>query len=177
MVSREPRSNKFLLRPGNNQFQVLRLKSRRLLKGLKPAARALVRQAIEKSKRFVQAERGLSRNRRSPSVGVVINGHVDSISPASGLDFSLLPPDNATDNFVKIVQRIPVKIVVDEVGYIGSLRSGMFVESTFDTKGDVETLSWLRSQLEWRWTALVREESPGLVSREAFSLFLPLRAR
>ncbi len=74
--------------------------------------------------------------------GVVIKGHVDSISPASGLDFSLLPPDNATGNFTKIVQRIPVKIVIDDVGFIGSLRSGMSVESTINTKVDVETSSW-----------------------------------
>ncbi|EPR23316.1 HlyD family secretion protein [Agrobacterium radiobacter] len=74
--------------------------------------------------------------------GVVIKGHVDSISPASGLDFSLLPPDNATGNFTKIVQRIPVKIVIDDIGFIGSLRSGMSVESTINTKLDVETSSW-----------------------------------
>jgi membrane fusion protein, multidrug efflux system len=70
--------------------------------------------------------------------GVVIKGHVDSISPASGLDFSLLPPDNATGNFTKIVQRIPVKIVIDDVGHMGSLRSGMSVESTIDIKADAE---------------------------------------
>jgi len=40
-----------------------------------------------------------------------VKGHVDSLSPASGLEFALLPPDNATGNFTKIVQRVPVKIV------------------------------------------------------------------
>src|SRR6185369_4391295 len=44
---------------------------------------------------------------------VTFSGHVDSVSPASGLEFSLLPPDNATGNFTKIVQRVPVKIVLD----------------------------------------------------------------
>jgi membrane fusion protein (multidrug efflux system) len=68
--------------------------------------------------------------------GVAIRGHVDSISPASGLDFSLLPPDNATGNFTKIVQRIPVKIVIGDVRLMGALRSGMSVESTIDTKAD-----------------------------------------
>ena len=40
--------------------------------------------------------------------GVRLKGHVDSLSPASGLEFALLPPDNATGNFTKIVQRVPV---------------------------------------------------------------------
>ena len=42
-----------------------------------------------------------------------MKGHVDSLSPASGLEFALLPPDNATGNFTKIVQRIPVKIAIE----------------------------------------------------------------
>src|ERR1700716_3279372 len=45
--------------------------------------------------------------------GTTLRGHVDSLSPASGLEFALLPPDNATGNFTKIVQRVPVKIVLD----------------------------------------------------------------
>ena len=45
--------------------------------------------------------------------GTVVKGHVDSIAPASGQEFALLPPDNATGNFTKIVQRIPVKITLD----------------------------------------------------------------
>jgi len=63
-----------------------------------------------------------------------VRGHVDSISPASGLEFSLLPPDNATGNFTKIVQRIPVKIVIDNDEVAGRLRSGMSVEPEIDTK-------------------------------------------
>ncbi|WP_411906879.1 HlyD family secretion protein [Rhizobium mayense] len=65
---------------------------------------------------------------------VTIKGHVDSLSPASGLEFSLLPPDNATGNFTKIVQRIPVKIVIDDDNLVGLLRSGMSVEPEIDTK-------------------------------------------
>ena len=45
--------------------------------------------------------------------GKSFNGHVDSIAAATGAKFSLLPPENATGNFVKVVQRIPVKIVLD----------------------------------------------------------------
>ena len=65
---------------------------------------------------------------------MAIKGHVDSVSPASGLEFSLLPPDNATGNFTKIVQRIPVKIVIDDEALSGLLRSGMSVEPEIDTK-------------------------------------------
>jgi membrane fusion protein (multidrug efflux system) len=66
--------------------------------------------------------------------GVKLRGHVDSLSPASGLEFALLPPDNATGNFTKIVQRIPVKIVFDDDSLTGLLRSGMSVTPTIDTK-------------------------------------------
>ncbi|MFA7307660.1 MAG: HlyD family secretion protein [Hyphomicrobium sp.] len=66
--------------------------------------------------------------------GVSLKGHVDSLSPASGLEFSLLPPDNATGNFTKIVQRVPVKIVLDPWDLQGFLRPGMSVEPTIDTR-------------------------------------------
>jgi membrane fusion protein (multidrug efflux system) len=66
--------------------------------------------------------------------GVELEGHVDSLSPASGLEFALLPPDNATGNFTKIVQRIPVKIVLDDEKLEGLLRPGMSVEPTIDTR-------------------------------------------
>jgi membrane fusion protein (multidrug efflux system) len=67
--------------------------------------------------------------------GVTFNGHVDSIAPASGQEFALLPPDNATGNFTKVVQRIPVKIVLDPAsGFAGELRPGMSVYPTIETK-------------------------------------------
>jgi len=67
--------------------------------------------------------------------GTRFKGHVDSLSPASGLEFSLLPPDNATGNFTKIVQRIPVKIRIDDfAGHGGELRPGMSIEADVDTK-------------------------------------------
>ena len=69
--------------------------------------------------------------------GTPLKGHVDSLSPASGLEFALLPPDNATGNFTKIVQRVPVKIVLDERNLSGLLRPGMSVEPTVDTKATV----------------------------------------
>jgi membrane fusion protein (multidrug efflux system) len=68
---------------------------------------------------------------------VTLRGHVDSLSPASGLEFALLPPDNATGNFTKIVQRVPVKIVFDDESLKGLLRPGMSAEPTVDTKATV----------------------------------------
>ncbi len=60
---------------------------------------------------------------------------VNSIAPASGLEFSLLPPDNATGNFTKIVQRVPVKLVFGREGDLsGRLRPGMSVEVSVDTR-------------------------------------------
>jgi membrane fusion protein (multidrug efflux system) len=66
--------------------------------------------------------------------GTRLRGHVDSLSPASGLEFALLPPDNATGNFTKIVQRVPVKIVLDDHRLTGLLRPGMSAEPIIDTK-------------------------------------------
>ncbi|MEZ2142599.1 HlyD family secretion protein [Bradyrhizobium sp. DN5] len=63
-----------------------------------------------------------------------LRGHIDSLSPASGLEFALLPPDNATGNFTKIVQRVPVKIVLDDHNLTGLLRPGMSAVPTVDTK-------------------------------------------
>jgi membrane fusion protein, multidrug efflux system len=66
--------------------------------------------------------------------GRVFHGHVDSMAPASGQTFALLPPDNATGNFTKVVQRIPVKIILDpESERSGDLRPGMSVEPSIDT--------------------------------------------
>ena len=67
--------------------------------------------------------------------GRVFHGHVDSLAPASGQTFALLPPDNATGNFTKVVQRIPVKIILEpESARSGDLRPGMSVEPSIDIK-------------------------------------------
>ncbi|MDR3467696.1 MAG: HlyD family secretion protein [Xanthobacteraceae bacterium] len=63
--------------------------------------------------------------------GEVVHGHVDSLAPASGQEFALLPPDNATGNFTKVVQRIPVKIALDANPV--DLRPGMSVIPTIQT--------------------------------------------
>ena len=69
--------------------------------------------------------------------GVIFRGKVDQVSPASGSQFALLPPDNATGNFTKVVQRVPVKIVLD-AGQAGveRLRSGLSVIATVRTNGN-----------------------------------------
>jgi membrane fusion protein, multidrug efflux system len=60
--------------------------------------------------------------------GHTLRGHVQSFAPASGAEFALLPPDNATGNFTKVVQRIPVKIVIDDAdGLTDRLVPGMSV--------------------------------------------------
>jgi membrane fusion protein (multidrug efflux system) len=69
--------------------------------------------------------------------GTKLRGHVDSLAPASGLEFALLPPDNATGNFTKIVQRVPVKIALDDRSLTGLLRPGMSAEPTVNTKATV----------------------------------------
>src|SRR5882724_3083770 len=70
--------------------------------------------------------------------GVVFKGKVDQLSPASGSQFALLPPDNATGNFTKIVQRVPVKIVLDRGQPTAArLRPGMSVIATVRTQQGV----------------------------------------
>jgi membrane fusion protein (multidrug efflux system) len=67
--------------------------------------------------------------------GQVVHGHVDSIAPASGQEFALLPPDNATGNFTKVVQRIPVKIALEgNNNALVTLRPGMSVIPTIETR-------------------------------------------
>lgn len=69
--------------------------------------------------------------------GKIFHGHVDSLAPASGQEFALLPPDNATGNFTKVVQRIPVRIALDpQTMNDGELRPGMSVEPSINTKAD-----------------------------------------
>jgi membrane fusion protein, multidrug efflux system len=66
--------------------------------------------------------------------GQLLRGKVLEIAPASGSQFALLPPDNATGNFTKVVQRIPVKIALDDSSVAASLRPGLSVTATVRTK-------------------------------------------
>jgi membrane fusion protein (multidrug efflux system) len=72
-----------------------------------------------------------------------VDGRVNSLAPATGALFSLLPPENATGNFTKVVQRVPVKIMVDpaQAARVHWLRAGLSVTAEVDTRGpDAERL-------------------------------------
>jgi membrane fusion protein (multidrug efflux system) len=67
----------------------------------------------------------------------VFHGHVDSFSPATGAQFALLPPDNATGNFTKVVQRVPVKIRFNGLSNAdGRISPGLSVTATLEARGD-----------------------------------------
>jgi membrane fusion protein (multidrug efflux system) len=66
--------------------------------------------------------------------GEIIHGKVIEIAPASGSQFALLPPDNATGNYTKVVQRIPVKIGLDDASMAAKLRPGLSVIATVRTR-------------------------------------------
>ncbi|HET6185178.1 MAG TPA: HlyD family secretion protein [Acetobacteraceae bacterium] len=67
--------------------------------------------------------------------GRVFHGHVDSLSPATGAVFSVIPPQNATGNFTKIVQRVPVRIALEgDAAELGALRPGLSAYVSVDTR-------------------------------------------
>jgi membrane fusion protein, multidrug efflux system len=74
-------------------------------------------------------------------------GHVASVQPGSGTAFSLLPAENATGNYVKIVQRVPVKIVLDNLPTGVALGPGMSVEPTVRVDPSSSPGAWLESVL------------------------------
>jgi membrane fusion protein (multidrug efflux system) len=70
--------------------------------------------------------------------GQVLRGHVLAFAPGSGAEFALLPPDNATGNFTKVVQRVPVKIAIDNDAGLGDrLRPGLSVVARVDARAPV----------------------------------------
>ena len=66
--------------------------------------------------------------------GEVARGKVLEIAPASGSQFALLPPDNATGNFTKVIQRVPVKIALDDSPLTAKLRPGLSAVVTVQTR-------------------------------------------
>jgi membrane fusion protein, multidrug efflux system len=67
--------------------------------------------------------------------GKVFRGRIASLAPATGAQFSVLPPENATGNFTKIVQRVPVRILLEgEMGTLGHLRPGLSVTASVDQR-------------------------------------------
>jgi len=85
---------------------------------------------------------------------MTLEGRVESFAPGSGAQFSLLPPDNATGNFTKIVQRVPVRIALPVDGSLaGLLRPGLSVTVTVDTRDNVEGKALLSSAQAKSWAS------------------------
>ncbi len=80
----------------------------------------------------------------------VVHGHVASVQPGSGTAFSLLPPENATGNYVKIVQRVPVKIVMDNPPADVAIGPGMSVVPTIRVDSSPSLFERLKAEVE-RW--------------------------
>ena len=102
--------------------------------------------------------------------GTRLRGHVDSLSPASGLEFALLPPDNATGNFTKIVQRVPVKIVLDDQSLKGLLRPGMSAEPTINTKATVLAERETKARLTSDAASVARTAAKGSCSLKHYPI-------
>jgi membrane fusion protein, multidrug efflux system len=67
--------------------------------------------------------------------GKIFHGHVLSLAPGTGAIFSVIPPENATGNFTKIVQRVPVRITLDDAdARLGELRPGLSTTVSVDTR-------------------------------------------
>jgi membrane fusion protein (multidrug efflux system) len=76
-----------------------------------------------------------------------LRGHVDNFQRGTGANFALQPPENATGNFVKIVQRIPVKIILDgPPEALGSISPGMSVEASVTFR---QLPAWLKHLFSW----------------------------
>jgi membrane fusion protein (multidrug efflux system) len=71
--------------------------------------------------------------------GAVVPGRVESLSPGTGAEFALLPPENATGNFTKIIQRVPVRIRIEgDPAVRAALLPGLSVTATVDTRGNAD---------------------------------------
>jgi membrane fusion protein (multidrug efflux system) len=97
--------------------------------------------------------------------GAAVDGTVNSLAPATGALFSLLPPENATGNFTKVVQRVPVKIAIDpvEAAHAGWLRAGLSVTAEVDTRGPQAQ----RLGLFGAAAATLRDAVPGMRAANA----------
>ncbi|MHB8734360.1 MAG: HlyD family secretion protein [Terriglobales bacterium] len=83
-----------------------------------------------KETQLAQMRTGQPATAKVDAFDATLRAHVDSIGSATGAKYSLLPPENATGNYVKVVQRIPVKLVFEPGQDLGRLRPGMSVEVT-----------------------------------------------
>lgn len=104
---------------------------------------------------FKETQLGLMRPGQPATIhvdalpGVTLRGHVDSLAPGTGAQFSLLPPQNATGNFTKIVQRIPVRIAIDADPQLRRLLiPGLSAEVSVDTRSARAELKRLEARQE-----------------------------
>jgi len=89
-----------------------------------------------KEDQLARMQSGQAVNVRADVVpGRVFHGHLASLAPATGAQFSVLPPENATGNFTKVVQRVPVRVILDSHDdALGVLRPGLSVVAEVDTR-------------------------------------------
>lgn len=113
--------------------------------------------AIYISANFKETQMGLMRDGQPVHIkvdalpGVELDGHVESVSPGTGAQFSLIPPQNATGNFTKIVQRVPVRIAIDAGPDARRvLVPGLSVEVTVDTIGAKGEVARIKDQEQAR---------------------------
>jgi membrane fusion protein (multidrug efflux system) len=81
--------------------------------------------------------------------GIDFPAVVDSIGAATGAEFSVLPPQNSSGNWVKVVQRVPVRLVLQPQDDLPALRSGMSVLVDIDTRHHRALPSFIRSAMAW----------------------------
>lgn len=86
---------------------------------------------------------------------ILIEATVQSISPATGAEFAILPPQNATGNWVKVVQRLPVRLNLKPGSGLELLRAGMSVNAKIDTERERDSLTALKHS----WTAIAGERT------------------
>jgi membrane fusion protein, multidrug efflux system len=79
-----------------------------------------------------------------------ISARVDSISPTTGAEMSILPPQNASGNWVKVVQRVPVRLALDDIQPPLNLRAGMTVGVSIDTGRDHSLHDFIGSAFAWK---------------------------
>ncbi len=97
--------------------------------------------------------------------GKPVNAIVSSISPATGAEFALLPPQNATGNWVKVVQRLPVRLRLELPADSAALRAGMSAVVSIDTEHRRSLPGWAQSLFGWAGAASGSEAEPRAAAK------------
>ncbi|MQM40095.1 hypothetical protein KBTX_04139 [wastewater metagenome] len=91
------------------------------------------------------------------------NGHVESIAQATGAEFSVLPSQNATGNWVKVVQRVPVRIAINDGPSDRPLRAGLSTEVKIDTGWHPRGPAFLQGVVAWARDAVAPAVHAGTI--------------